>query len=275
MDKPVYALIDGIHKVLLGRPADERSLEHWSSVLAHDQGGIAELISLLLKSDEFADKIGVFCKKHLESPPFLLEKSQNQEIKKLFDLVLSDQIKHKIIVDVGANGAQGSNSYDLMRYFSWQGILIEANPRLSSRINEDFAGLNYTLVTTAVSNFAGHTNLFLGVSDGISSMHENNTSYWGKVNETIEVAVRRLPDILEEHTIPRDFGLLSIDAEGEDIKILNDTIQSGYRPQWILFEAYLPQQLTSLDGLNLAEVVKENYAFVGATHSNIFLKQKI
>ena len=44
---------------------------------------------------------------------------------------------------------------------------------------------------------------------------------------TVEVEVRRLHDILDEHDIPLVFDLLSLDIEGEDFKVLNDLIANS------------------------------------------------
>jgi FkbM family methyltransferase len=251
----LHQLINGVHLAILNRPADPPSLQHWTKVLSRDSGKINELIGLLLTSIRFTN-----------------ERSQNGEIAKLLSLVLASQVANPIVVDVGAHGADGSNSYDLMRHFGWRGILIEANPALIPRIEQEFAGLNYALVNAAVSNYTGKTTLFLGVSDAISSMHHQATAQWGEIAGSIEVPVKRLPDILQQHDVPNSIGLLSVDAEGEDPNIVNDTIDSGYRPQWIIFEALNPQAIRSFDELPLAGSVKRHYAMAGATYSNMFLR---
>jgi hypothetical protein len=76
-------------------------------------------------------------------------------------------------------------------------------------------------------------------------MHRQSTASFGEVHEAIEVPVERLPTLLEREGVPKRFGLLSINAEGEDLNILNDTIESGYRPQWIIFEGYMPEAISS------------------------------
>jgi FkbM family methyltransferase len=200
----------------------------------------------------------------IKNPPLFLDNSQHGEVPKLIGLMISNAVEHKIIVDVGANGKRGSNSYDFLRHFSWRGLLIEANPALITRIHEEFAGLDFKLISCAVSNFCGRTNLYLGERDGTSTIQQNKSE--GR-NE-VEVEVRRLPDILKQH-----FGILSVDAEGEDAKIVNDTIESGFCPDWIIMEALKPQRFTTINEMNLSSTVKKCYTLAGATFANAILKR--
>ncbi len=70
--------------------------------------------------------------------------------------------------------------------------------------------------------------------------------------------VRRLHQLLEARGIPRDFDLLSLDIEGEDVRVLNDLIGgSAYRPRWVIIEASANYATRSLDDLELVESVRE------------------
>jgi hypothetical protein len=82
----------------------------------------------------------------------------------------------------------------------------------------------------------------------------------------VAVAVRRLSEILEEHAIPLDFDVLSLDIEGEDVAVFNDLIESGYRPRWVIIEMSEKQvnQFTPL--------VSDHYAVIGMTEPNLILK---
>ena len=180
----------------------------------------------------------------------------------------------KVIVDVGANSAQGSNSYDLLRHFGWHGILIEANPDLHDRIRDDFRGLSYRLINAAISNYNGTATFFISTGNEASSLHGDVVADTGSILRTATVPVRRLPDVLAESDVPKEFGILSIDTEGEDLNILNDTISSDYRPEWVIFEAHLASQQTSLYDLDISDVIRNNYEMMGSTYANIFLKRK-
>jgi hypothetical protein len=85
----------------------------------------------------------------------IADHSQNGEFLELLKLIVARGAPGKNIVDVGANGRERSNSYDLMLLFGWRGLLIEANPSLADKIRAEFNGVNYTLVTCAVSDFEG------------------------------------------------------------------------------------------------------------------------
>ena len=109
----------------------------------------------------------------------------------------------KVIVDVGAHGKDGSNSYDLLRLFGWRGLLIEANPSLAQKIETAFEGLDYSLVGCAVSDAEGVGNLSLGANLGVSSLSSEMTRVWGPATCSIQVPVRRLRDILDQYNIPK------------------------------------------------------------------------
>jgi FkbM family methyltransferase len=203
------------------------------------------------------------------SERFFNEVSQYGEV----SLLLRQFIKPGIVVDVGARGRERSNSYDLLRWFGWKGLLIEANPTLSDQILREFAGLDIELVTCAISDTTGMGTLHLGVNEDISSLDSACTQAWGPINGAIEVPVRRLRDVLDEHGVPHKFDLLSIDAEGEDCKILNDTIaNSVYRPRWVIIEASYKGRTKSLNDIPVNDGVRRQYTIVASTFANLILR---
>jgi FkbM family methyltransferase len=198
--------------------------------------------------------------------------SQNGEVRMLLREMISRTVAHTIVVDVGAYGRSGSNSYDLMRHFGWRGLLIEPNPVLCDRISREFFGLQFNLVNAAVSSHEGTGTLYLGVHDEISSIHRDMTAHWGEVRSEVSVSVRRLPSILAENHIPFDFGVLSIDAEGEGLNIFEDIIAAGYFPKWVIMEVYDASNYASLDQFPVAEWAKARYRLVGKTAPNIIIE---
>jgi FkbM family methyltransferase len=204
------------------------------------------------------------------SERFFNEVSQYGEV----SLLLRRFIKPGLVVDVGARGRERSNSYDLLRWFGWKGLLIEANPTLTNQILSEFAGLNIKLVTCAISDRIGTGTLHLGINEDISSLDGACTQAWGPVNGAIEVPVRRLRDVLYEHSVPPDFDFLSIDAEGEDCRILNDTIaNSAYRPRWVIIEASYDGKTKSLNDIPVIDEVKRIYEIVDTTPANLILRR--
>jgi len=180
-----------------------------------------------------------------------------------------------VVVDVGALGKDGSNSYDLMSQLGWRGVLVEANPNLWEEIERDFSELNSSLMRCAVSDVAGKVDLHLGVADGVSSVIRATAEAWGPSRGKVEVQARRLGDILDEQQVPKDFDLLSLDIEGMDIPVLNDLVaNTSYRPRWIFLEASLDLQTKSLAELDLVPSVQDQYEIVGQTVPNLLLAHR-
>jgi tRNA (mo5U34)-methyltransferase len=177
-----------------------------------------------------------------------------------------------ILVDVGANSRQGSNSYNLLNQYRWRGLLVEANPALYPVIERDFAGLDFTLERSAVSDVAGELPFYLGVNDGISSLLVDQVKAWGDVTGETRVRAERLGDILHKHRIPHQFDLLSIDIEGMDALVLNDLIGSTpYRPRFIIAELSRDFAIRSLADLPLCRTIQDEYTIVGQTAPNLIL----
>jgi FkbM family methyltransferase len=237
-------------------------------VKALDGGQIdlARAIEILLASAEFRQ-----VSQRLHSPPFMSDQSQYGEVQHLIRMMVNEN-RPCIVVDAGARGKERSNAYDLMASFGWKGILIEANPGLIAPISEAFDGLDLTLVSCAVSDFDGEATFHFGVNDDVSSLNKVATECWGETKGETTVSVRRLPSILAEHEVPKDFDLLSIDIEGEDVKVLNDVVAAGYRPQFVIIEACYNFKISSLAELPFSDEVRATYAIGERTPSNLLLK---
>ncbi len=267
-------LIRQTYRSLLARDPEPSTLEIWTVMLNSRQKDFSQLLSALLESDEFAAHASDLIARRLDGREVALvhDHSQYGEVRLLMRAMINAAAKYKIVVDVGANSVVGSNSFDLLKYFGWRGLLIEPNVQLTAEINSAFAGLDYKLVPTAVSDYEGTATLHLGVNSAISSLNRNSVKQWGATRGEVEVSVRRLPPILEAHDIPRDFDLLSLDTEGEDAKILSDVYASGYRPRWVIIEAYEASKVKSLAELPLRPDVVECYSIVARTYANLVLK---
>ena len=190
-------------------------------------------------------------------------------------LKLARPRRHGVIVDAGALGKEGSNSYDLLSQLEWRGVLIEANPHLWDAIECDFSGLDVTLVRSAVSDAPGNVILHLGVVDGVSSVFRETAEAWGPSRGSVEVQARRLGDILDEQHVPPNFDLLDLDIEGLDMRVLNDLIaNTKYRPRWIFLEASFDFRTKSLADLDLLPSVQDQYKLVGQTVPNLLLAHR-
>ena len=269
-------LVRAAYQALLLREADPAGLAAWTDLLLEGQVDPLGLMQRMLGSEEFANRASEFLHRYVEPSRlrFTNDVSQFGETWMLLREMVNAASAHRIVVDVGARGRDRSNSYDLLRHCAWKGLLIEANPGLIDDITREFAGLDITLVNRAVSDYSGEASFFIGANDDVSSLNQQDAAGWGDIKGQVTVKVERLPVLLETHEIPRDFDMLSIDAEGEDVRILNDTVLAGWLPRWVIIEASDDFKVRSLRDLPLLPAVVERYRVVMQTKANLILRSR-
>lgn len=236
--KAAEELTAALYRTLLGREPDNEGLQAHSAEITNQGGSIEKTIEKFLRSDEFSLKHSSLAARYVpdDARRFTNDVSEYGEIDILIREMVNKLARHRIVVDVGVCGRQGSNSFDLLQHFGWAGLLVEADPHLIPRIRNEFAGLNVTIANLAVSDYTGRAAFYFGES--ASSLSKEVVEACGPCEGAVEVEVRRLGEILDAHAIPLDFDVLSLDIEGEDQRVLNDLIRStGYRPRWIIIEA--------------------------------------
>lgn len=262
------AVLEALYEAILGREADSQGLQEKLEALEAGSISLAEVVRAFLRSDEFESLNQVAD----TSARLTNDQTQFGEFEILLKLWVNQSAKHRIVVDVGARGKARSNSYDLMKSFGWRGYLFEANPALLDSIRDDFRGLDVELIPCAVSDYTGEATFHLGVNPDVSSLNADAASSWGEIKGEITVPVERLGNVLRDHRVPQDFDVLSIDIEGEDVKVLNDVIAGfGFRPRWIIIEASYDFATKSLEDLATDKVVRETYRIVGQTSANLIL----
>lgn len=266
--------IEALYRTLLGRPIDDQAAQHYGGRAIPAQDGDA-LISGMLESDEFAARFSEFARRFLKGRGKLInEQSQFGEVEWLIKAMVNEGAAHRQVVDVGARGVERSNSFDLITGFGWKGLLIEANPALIDDLQAALDGFPATIVSCAVSDFEGETELFLGVNADVSSLTASAAGEWGGLRGSVSVRVRRLAALLAEHGVPPDFDLLSLDIEGHDERVLNDLVlHSPYRPRWIVIEASHDFSVRDLAQTSLAPEVRAAYAMLGQTRANLILRR--
>lgn len=260
-------MLRALYLGVLGREPDPEGLETFTALLHEDASRLNEVAATFHRSEEHF--------RSLTGASVILDHSQNGEFRLFLDHFLAMGARHKVIVDVGANGRERSNSFDLMKYFGWKGLLIEANPSLWPSIERDFAGLDYRLVRGGVAEQEGVMPLFLGIHDDISSLIRDSVVAFGEVRGEVAVAVRRLGDILADHDVPKNFDILSLDIEGLDISVLNDLLAAtDYRPELISIETSMNFAYRSLDEIAVNEIAKQEYRLAFQTRANMILARK-
>jgi FkbM family methyltransferase len=267
---PAETFVAELYRGLLGRQPDPESQKKVERLIL-GQASAEDIVGEFLRSAEYCES-----QQRRAVTPSRLTNDQTQfgEFELLLKRWLPRAVEHPIVVDIGARGRERSNSYDLLRTFGWRGLLVEANPNLIPTIRSEFDGLNVEVVHCAISNYDGEGKLYLGTNEDVSSLIASASAGWGPIVGEVAVPVRRLGALLEERKIPRSFGLLSIDIEGEDVKVLNDVIQSGYRPQWIIIEASFNFSVKQLRDLPIIDAVDADYEIVGQTAANLVLERR-
>lgn len=258
-------LVAILYRGVFRREPDPAS-EAYVSMLETGNISVEGLVQIFVDSPEFkaAELVN-------RPQPFINEQSQYGEVSHLIRLMVNGE-SDRCLVDVGARGKERSNSFDLMNTFGWRGLLIEANPRLIDNIENEFAGLNVTVLNHAVSDFDGEATFHFGINDDVSSLTKETAEGWGEVQGQSTVQVRRLPALLDHHCVPTDFDLLSIDIEGEDVKVMNDTVAEGYTPRFVVIEASHDFSVTSLHDLPFSTEVRDAYQIVERTRANLILR---
>ena len=270
-------VVAALYQALLGREPDPTGQTDKVARLREGVSSPREIADEMVQSAEFGNRLADIAARAASTGRlrFTNDQSQYGEVGLLLRLWVNGQAKSGIVVDAGARGRERSNSFDFMRHFKWRGLLIEANPALLRTIENEFDGLDFTLVSCAVSDFTGRATLTIGVNDDVSSLSAELAQNWGQRAGEIEVDVRRLSDILVEHAIPHDFDLLSLDIEGEDIKVLNDLIgNTPFRPSWIIIEASDEFRVRTLDDAPFSSDVRRTYEVVAATRANLILGRR-
>lgn len=145
-----------------------------------------------------------------------------------------------VYVDVGANHPKRhSNTYALYRA-GWRGITVDLDPENCRQLA--FARPGDRVVCAALGEHPERRTLY---RFAISEMNTLDPG-WAKrfvsegqvLREEVDVDVRRLDDVLDEHrdVVSGGIDLLAIDAEGFDFQILRGLDLARHRPTLVLLE---------------------------------------
>lgn len=169
--------------------------------------------------------------------------SQAGEISVVRKLIAPDWPRY--LVDVGANDGQTiSNTYTFARD-GWTSLLLEPQPNVFARLQKTHAGrANVTCLELAAGKEAGTAKLFMDETDptGLgATINAEESAEMVKRREntrTIDIRIETLTRLLQQHNFPTDFSLLSIDAEGCDLDVLQGMDFAQFRPRLIITEEF-------------------------------------
>ncbi len=149
----------------------------------------------------------------------------------------------RYFVEVGMiDGLRFSNTLAFERR-GWRGLCVEAHPQSVERVRANRP--NSTVVHAAASDEAdGTATLYADPRGNLSSLIRRDEAElrrrfgrWFRGLAMVPVPVRRLDDLLAEAAAPREFELLSIDVEGNELAVLRGLDLSRWRPRLIIVEA--------------------------------------
>ena len=190
-------------------------------------------------------------------------------------------------VDVGAyDGLTGSNSR-LLAELGWSGILIEPTTAAFAKLAALYLeNPRVACVRCAVSDFAAESVEML-VAKGPPGTPDSKAWEYGQVStlnrwfakeceqnlgyryEAERVEVRPLTPILRERHCPQNLGLLCIDCEGEDVRILRAFDFNDFQPRLLGVECDVHNRSTFGDFL-----ADHGYIEYDHTPSNTFFRRR-
>lgn len=143
-------------------------------------------------------------------------------------------------VDVGCNRPIAYSNTWLLYKSGWRGVVIDANPDVIAMFSE--VRPRDLSETAVVSDRQREVDFFTSrVSDLISGIGEKTDGFWQRTDDNSQVSRRHtitLQSILERNQVPRDFDLLSVDVEGEDLGVLRSLDLVQFRPRLIVVEIH-------------------------------------
>lgn len=160
----------------------------------------------------------------------------------LRSLLLGQRSIERVVVDVGANdGFYSSNSYPFIKR-GWRAVLIEPHPGAfaqAQRLHANNPGV--VTLNLACGDQPGELALNLfeadeGGSHSALSGEEPHPHVDHTVARTITVPVATLETLLEQHNVSKEFGLLSVDTEGHDYRVIRGLNLSRFQPRAIITE---------------------------------------
>jgi FkbM family methyltransferase len=166
-------------------------------------------------------------------------------------------------VDIGAHDPDIDSVTRAFYERGWSGINVEPLPAMAQRLRERRPrDLN---LECAVGDQAGIVTLHdIDHGGGVSTIdpeiarsHRDH----GWHGATLDVPMRRLADILDEHAPGRAIDFLKIDVEGLELAVLRGTDLTRQRAKVLVIETRLP---VSLDMIDRVDEVPDRYAEIAA-----------
>lgn len=161
----------------------------------------------------------------------------------------------RFCVDAGAyDGVVGSNSRALFQ-LGWSGLAIEPNPRTFERLKalyQDRTDIQCVRLAVSDHDAEGVEMQFAVGPEGVAEEDKWKYAQVSTLNDDFAETYRRdmayryekstvdiaeLGALMRQHNVPKNLGFLSIDCEGEDIKIVRQLDLDEFAPKLICVES--------------------------------------
>jgi len=149
--------------------------------------------------------------------------------------------RHGYFVEFGAtDGVLLSNSWLLEKFFEWEGICAEPNPRFFTQLQRN-RSCHLSPACIYASTGESKTFILADAYGGLSEfshddMHADKRDAYGVLGNTIHVTTLSLVDLLERQGAPAIIDYLSIDTEGSEFTILEAFDWSRFQIRCITVE---------------------------------------
>ena len=143
-----------------------------------------------------------------------------------------------VFVEVGANdGYEWSNTWHLAQ-MGWRGVYFEPVKDLAEKCATRHAKNDVAVINCAVGAYDGETKMYLGESVTTSEyVAKNNTFQYGNTPDNfVMVKACTLNTALTDLGIRRNFDLLVIDVDGDEIGVLRGLKIGDWLPRMIIIE---------------------------------------
>lgn len=194
--------------------------------------------------------------------------SQNAEV--TYMRAILDESVPKTIIDVGASDGQWYSTSKPFIEEGWRAVCIEPHPSVFATLEKNHAhNERVTCRKIAISDKNGTERLFLGNNGNmaVSTICTDENPWFNTVRSTNSVPVETatLDTILNEEGVT-EIGILSIDAEGMDLEVLNGFDFKRFRPRVILTEEYLCNPVKNTAKFSLLK--HHNYVLLASLGDN-------
>ena len=142
------------------------------------------------------------------------------------------------VVEVGANDPTTLSQSWPFEQRGWRAVMVEPHPRYAQRLREQRKGLVFEYACGRPEDAGKTLTLYMSGGESSVSMELMQPQGLGRVEGSVQVAVRTLDDILAEARVDR-IDLLSIDVEGFELSVLQGFDLARHRPRLVLLEDHL------------------------------------